>query len=253
MKINDYLGPSGAKVSLYHPEKAGNAVILICPGGGYQFLSPREAEPVADAFLAAGYYAAVLRYSVYDGAPLKTLPLTQAAWAVSLLRGTLGLPVYVCGFSAGAHLCASLSVHADTFKEQYPNCRPDGSILCYPVISAGEFAHKDSIYRLTHGDPQLMDFFSLENHADHLTPPAFLWHTADDETVPVQNTLLYSWALAAHQIPYEAHIFPHGVHGLSLATPEVDEPAKGRIADPYVARWMELCLCWLDQRQGIRQ
>lgn len=252
MKMQEYLGPSGAKVSLY-PGKAGKAVILICPGGGYQFLSPREAEPVADAFLAAGFHAAILRYSVYTGQPLKTLPLTQAAWAVSLLRGAFGLPVYVCGFSAGAHLCASLSVHADTLTEQYPDCKPDGSILCYPVISAKEYAHKDSIYRLTHGDTGLTDFFCLENHVTRQTPPAFLWHTADDETVPVQNTLLYSGALAERRVPCEVHIFPHGVHGLSLATPEVDEPEKGRIADPYVARWLELCLRWLEQQQSGRQ
>ena len=252
MKMQEYLGPSGAKVSLY-PGKAGKAVILICPGGGYQFLSPREAEPVADAFLAAGFHAAILRYSVYTGQPLKTLPLTQAAWAVSLLRGAFGLPVYVCGFSAGAHLCASLSVHADTLTEQYPDCKPDGSILCYPVISAKEYAHKDSIYRLTHGDTGLTDFFCLENHVTRQTPPTFLWHTADDETVPVQNTLLYSGALAERRVPCEVHIFPHGVHGLSLATPEVDEPEKGRIADPYVARWLELCLRWLEQQQSGRQ
>lgn len=252
MKMNEYLGPSGAKVSLY-ASKAGKAVILICPGGGYQFLSPREAEPVADAFLAAGYHAAILHYSVYRGEALKTLPLTQAAWAVSLLRSKLGLPAYVCGFSAGAHLCASLSVHADTLTEQFPGCKPDGSILCYPVISAGKFAHRDSIYRLTHGDADLTDFFCLENHITSQTPPAFLWHTADDETVPVQNTLLYSGALAEQQVPCEVHIFPHGVHGLSLATPEVDEPEKGRIADPYVARWLELCLHWLDARQSGRQ
>lgn len=252
MKMQEYLGPSGAKVSLY-PGKAGKAVILICPGGGYQFLSPREAEPVADAFLAAGFHAAILRYSVYTGQPLKTLPLTQAAWAVSLLRGAFGLPVYVCGFSAGAHLCASLSVHADTLTEQYPDCKPDGSILCYPVISAKEYAHKDSIYRLTHGDTGLTDFFCLENHVTRQTPPAFLWHTADDETVPVQNTLLYSGALVERRVPCEVHIFPHGVHGLSLATPEVDEPEKGRIADPYVARWLELCLRWLEQQQSGRQ
>lgn len=252
MKMQEYLGPSGAKVSLY-PGKAGKAVILICPGGGYQFLSPREAEPVADAFLAAGFHAAILRYNVYTGQPLKTLPLTQAAWAVSLLRGAFGLPVYVCGFSAGAHLCASLSVHADTLTEQYPDCKPDGSILCYPVISAKEYAHKDSIYRLTHGDTGLTDFFCLENHVTRQTPPTFLWHTADDETVPVQNTLLYSGALAERRVPCEVHIFPHGVHGLSLATPEVDEPEKGRIADPYVARWLELCLRWLEQQQSGRQ
>lgn len=252
MKTNESLGPSGAKVSLY-PNQDGRAVILICPGGGYQFLSPREAEPVANAFLAAGYHAAILHYSVYQGEPLKTLPLTQAAWTVSLLRGKLGLPVYVCGFSAGAHLCASLSVHADTLAEQFPGCKPEGSILCYPVISAGKFAHRDSIYRLTHGDADLTDFFCLEKCVTRQTPPAFLWHTADDETVSVQNTLLYSGALAEQQVPCEVHIFPHGVHGLSLATPEVDEPEKGRIADPYVARWLELCLRWLEARQSDGQ
>lgn len=215
--------------------------VLICPGGGYEWLSPREAEPVAAAFRRGGWNAAVLAYTVRapGAAPLDTLPLRQLGEAVSWLRQNRPGLVAVCGFSAGGHLAASLGMHWQTLGLP----RPDALILGYPVITAGKYAHRGSIRNLAgEGDA---DFFSLERHVGPQTPPAFVWHTVTDPEVPVQNSLLLAGALAGAGVPYELHLYPRGVHGLSLATPEVEEPAKNRFADPHIAGWFGLCLAWL--------
>jgi acetyl esterase/lipase len=253
--------------------------VIICPGGAYRFLSPREAEPVARRFLEKNWRPYILRYSV--GKNLGTAPLREAAEAVRLVReqdAAAGRkrPVVLCGFSAGGHLAASLGVHWNN-AAVFPGAasrvpqRPDGLVLAYPVISAGAFAHRESIERLTGtaspaaaaggispdgtaaggGQPGGGDFFSLEKHAGPDTPPAFIWHTAADKSVPVQNSLLFAEALARCGVPVELHIFPRGVHGLSLATPEVDEPEAGRLSDAHVARWFELCVEWLDSLQAF--
>jgi acetyl esterase/lipase len=240
-------------------EKDFNAAgsVIICPGGAYRFLSPREAEPVARRFLERGWRPYILRYSV--GENLGTAPLEEAAEAVRLVReqdAAAGRkrPVVVCGFSAGGHLAASLGVHWNN-PAVFPGAasrilrRPDALVLCYPVISAGPFAHRESIERLAGtgaAGGADDDFFSLEKHAGADTPPAFIWHTAADELVPVQNSLLFTEALVRSGVPVDLHVFPRGVHGLSLATPEVDEPEEGRLSDPYIARWFDLCVEWLN-------
>jgi acetyl esterase/lipase len=186
--------------------------------------------------------------------------------------------VVLCGFSAGGHLAASLGVHWNN-AAVFPDAaarrlqRPDALVLCYPVISAGVFvfAHRESMDRLlgtlspaadaaapggtvSRGDkagrsgtvPGGADFFSLENHVSADTPPSFIWHTGADKSAPVQNSLLFAEALLRSEVPVELHVFPHGMHGLSLATPEVDEPEAGRLSDAHVARWFDLCVEWLD-------
>lgn len=214
------------------------AMVLICPGGAYQWLSPREMWPVGDAFLEQGYSAAVLSYTV--GTNLGTLPLREAGWAVGLLKlEFLQLPIIIVGFSAGGHLAASLAVHADRLGLE----KVDAAVLCYPVINADRYAHKQSIENL--GSVPCEGFFSLERWVDRYTPPVFLWHTAEDEAVPVQNSLLFAQALIACGVVCALHIYPFGVHGLSLATKEVEEPEKRRFADVQVASWFSQCLLWL--------
>lgn len=218
---------------------ASRGTVIICPGGGYEWLSPREAEPVAAAFGAAGWNPAILHYTV--GRNLGALPLRQLGESVGLVRDRGGdRPVIVCGFSAGGHLAASLGVHWRKMGFQ----RPDGLILCYPVITAGKYRHEESIRNLAgEGDPA---FFGLECHVTSDMPPAFLWHTVTDTTVPVQNSLLMADAMARAGLPCELIIYPRGVHGLSLATPEVEEPEKQRYADAHIAGWFPQCLDWLD-------
>lgn len=232
----EYSLREGGRLHLYEQPPDCKGTVVICPGGGYEWLSPREGEPVARAFLEHGWAAAVLYYTVGHG--LGTLPLRQLGEAVSRVkeRG----PVVVCGFSAGGHLAASLGVH---WKDM-GLIRPEGLILCYPVISAGRYGHQTSIQNLAgQGDPS---FFSLERHVTANVPPVFLWHTQADPEVPVQNSLLFANAMAEAGVEYELLIYPKGVHGLSLATPEVEEPEKGRFADPHIAGWFRNCLDWLN-------
>ena len=113
--------------------------------------------------------------------------------------------------------------------------------LGYPVISAGEWAHRGSFEMLAGDDLEKQQFFSLENHVDQEIPPVFLWHTAEDPTVPVENSLFFVKQLSKYKIPFEYHVYPFGKHGLSLATDEVAEPDKERFADPHVAGWIKLC------------
>lgn len=247
-------------------QKAGQALgtpkgqVILCPGGGYTWLSPREAQPVADAFAAQGWTAWVLSYTVAaPGVVPGDRPLHQLARAVAAVRRLQPeLPVVVCGFSAGGHVAASLAVHwQDTQGLETPGrtARPDAVVLGYPVITAGTQAHRPSFEALLGREPQgaaradwtrQARYFSLEHHVGADTPPVFLWHTAADELVPVQNSLLFAQALAEKQIPFEMHIYPRGVHGLSLATPAVEEPEKHRWADVHVAEWFADCIRWLD-------
>ncbi len=240
MGAEEKLLPLGGRLRRFLPPLRAKGTVLIVPGGGYEWLSPREAGPVADAFTRAGWAAAVLEYAVYTGEPLGGLPLRQLGEAAAYCKSAApGLPLVTCGFSAGGHLAGSLGVH---WRELGLPC-PDAQVLCYPVVTAGPWAHRSSIEHLTAGDPA---FFSLEKHVTRDTPPTFLWHTAEDREVPVQNSLLLAEALAEAEVPFALHIFPFGPHGLSLATREVAEPAKGRLPDPQAAEWFALCQTWLD-------
>ena len=221
------------------------AMIVICPGGAYRFLSPRESEPVARAFEAMGHATSILNYRIRqagDG-PLGLEPVRQLSERVARLRQeNPGLPIYVCGFSAGGHLAATLGVHWRTLGLE----RPDGLILCYPVITAEEeLCNAESIVNIV--AERERGFFSLEKHVSPDTPPTFLWHTAADGSVPVENSLMFASALKRAGVPFELHVYPFGVHGLSLATEEVDQPEEGRLPDPHVAGWIDECGAWIRQ------
>lgn len=132
-------------------------------------------------------------------------------------------------------MAASLGVHWNDeclfAGEDRSVIRPDGLILGYPVITAGKYAHRESMEMLAGPDPAASEgnlagpgYYGLEAHVDAQTPPAFIWHTAGDSTVAVQNSLCFAESLAAKGVPFEMHIYPYGEHGLSLATMEVEEP-----------------------------
>ena len=245
---------TGAELELFPVESKSVPTVIICPGGGYQWLSDREKEPVAAAFNRQGFHAAILNYHV-NKENLGFQPMYDLAWAVSCIRNAGGInadkkKVFVCGFSAGGHVAAELGVYWDN-RELFESGnreehRPDGLILCYPVITGGEFAHKDSFKMLSLDESTWSDF-SLEKHTNKNVPPAFIWHTVSDNDVPVQNSLLFVEALLRCNVSLELHLFPKGVHGLSLATKEVEEPSKNRFADEHVAGWLDLCAEWIKR------
>ena len=126
--------------------------------------------------------------------------------------------------------------------------RADRLILSYPVITGGEYAHRGSFERLLGPTPEerALRWFSLETQVTAETPPTFLWQTATDDSVPVQNSLLFAQSLMQAHVPVELHIYPKGAHGLSLATEEVEQLAKGRLRDDHVAGWFDVMLDWLS-------
>lgn len=244
---------------------ARRRAVVICPGGGYEFCSTREAEPVAMQFLAMDCQAFVLSYSTAPAsfpAALRELALAVAVirahareWHIDEKR------VIVCGFSAGGHLAASLGVFWDREfvwealgLKKKEEARPDGLILAYPVISSGEFAHRGSFEHLTglSGERKerngLRELLSLERQTGPQTPPVFMWHTAADATVPVENSLLFAMALRKAGVSLELHIFPEGRHGLALASQETAkdmDDGRGTYVVPACQQWIRLAGVWL--------
>jgi acetyl esterase/lipase len=230
--------------------------VLICPGGGYHFTSDREAEPIAMRFLSAGFNAFVLRYRVAPSRhPKPLLDVSRAMWIIRENAENWHVDpdrVAVCGFSAGGHLAASLGVfwNAPYIREAISMPaginKPNALILAYPVITSGESAHRGSFQNLLGEDAseKQLEEMSLERHVGKQTPPAFLWHTFNDLTVPVENSLLFAQALRQHDVSFELHIFPDGPHGLSLC----DEETGGKnpaLINPHAANWVPLCMEWL--------
>ena len=231
-------------------------MILVCPGGGYQFCSERESEAIAIKFCSFGFNAAVIRYSCNtEKNPDMTLypkPQQELADAIAYLRehsdelNTNPNKIAVIGFSAGGHLACSVGCLWDRFNK---NGRPDAMILCYPVITSGEYAHKGSFINLCGPREDLKKDLSLETKVTENTPPTFLWHTVTDKAVPVQNSLLLKEQLDRYGIPNELRLFNSGEHGLSLATEEVF-CEKHPNANEEVAVWPELARDWLYKMFG---
>ncbi len=233
--------------------------VVIFPGGGYVHTSEREAERIAVSYNAAGYHAFVVYYCV---APhTQPLPILNAAKAVEIIRNNAEKwnvasdKISVCGFSAGAHLAASLCTlwnDGEIFgNDEAKNAKhmPNASVLCYPVITSGEYAHKGSFENLTGSKEEnaLWEKYSLEKRVSSETPPAFLWHTYFDPTVPVENTLLYATALRKNNVPFEIHIFEKGGHGLSLVS---DETIWSVNAFQREYPWLKLSVEWLNTQFG---
>ncbi|MEG1427758.1 MAG: alpha/beta hydrolase [Oscillospiraceae bacterium] len=228
--------------------------VVLCPGGAYCFVSQRESDSAALEYLAAGYQVFILHYSV--GAAAKGfISLMELSATVMKIRDNEenwncdGEKIAVCGFSAGGHLAASLGVlwnHPELtkrFDTKSGRNRPAGVVLGYPVITAGEFAHEESIATVSgseKGTPEY-EFFSLENRVTAECAPMFIWHTGEDECVPVENTIAMISALRKNKIPFECHIFPDGDHGMSVCTEEVGAD------DPYNRQWVQLSKNWLSK------
>ncbi len=201
--------------------------IVICPGGGYEYRSDREAEPIAMVFAAMGFCCFVAEYRVAPA--VHPAPVLDVACAVAWVRAHAEEmhinpdAIAVMGFSAGGHAAGSLGVywHDAALMAQAglapADAQPNAMVLCYPVITGGEFAHRGSFVNLTGTeDLAVHAAYSLDTRVTAKTPPTFLWHTFTDGAVPVENTLMMASALRRAGVSTEAHIFPRGGHGLAL-------------------------------------
>lgn len=234
-------------------------MVVLCPGGGYQFRSNREAEPVATQLMAAGIHVGVLNYSVAPYQyPVAALEVAQAVREVRRHAAEWHVipdQVYVMGFSAGGHLACTLGTLWDDplFHKVMGtpvDWRPDAQLLCYPVITMGAFTHAGSRTNLLGDDAstEMVDALSLEKRVTSGTAPAFLWHTQEDASVPVENSLQYVCALRKNAVPFELHVFEEGPHGMSLCnrlTSNVPEKSN-----PDNACWMDMMVRFIERRMS---
>ncbi len=221
--------------------------VIVLPGGGYAMRAPHEGAPIAEMLNRAGYNAFVCDYRV---SPYRhPVPLCDANRAVRFVRhnaarfgcdpGKIG----ILGFSAGGHLAVSAYEHYDNVigcdgyvPDDVDNvsARPDAGVFCYAVISLCKHTHGGSMQNLTNGDMALAGRLSGEVSARADMPPAFIWHTFDDDAVPVENALDMASRMHELGVPCELHIYPHGRHGLGLAE-----------GDPSVSQWSGQLINWL--------
>ncbi len=235
--------------------ESSRPLVLICPGGGYAHLSTREATPVAQKMNELGFHSAVLSYSL---APMEfPAALCDLAEAVAFCRKNCAAlkidskNIIVAGFSAGGHLAASLGCYwkSGLIQNILPympeQTRPNRLLLCYPVITSDrQFCHEESIENVL-GKANLdeRDFVSIEFHVDSSFPPTFIWHTFQDESVPIENSLALVRSLREAKIPFEFHAFERGCHGLALATPQTAK-ADGSCQEAECTVWPELFRNW---------
>lgn len=266
-----FLGENGRDpyVEVYSPTNmdlpqcrdAKRPCLVICPGGGYSRISPREAEPLALHFLPLGYHTFIVHYTP---GPEHNFPtqLREVAAVLELIHQNTDTwlcdteRIAIMGFSAGGHLAAHYTNAFDwpEVREVFPGSHPvNACVLAYSVISADPaVAHLESFQNLLGKEdisPAETERFSCNKMVSDRTPPTFLWHTATDQLVPVENSLLYAQALVAHKVPVELHIFPNGRHGLAMVK---DDPAKIIPEEALRNRaWLELARTWLDMTFGI--
>ncbi len=242
-------------VHLPAPAVANGCAVVICPGGGYQHLAiDYEGHDVAKYFNSFGVAGFVLKYRLAPDYHHPS-PLQDVQRALRLVREKAGEwhidphRVGVMGFSAGGHLASTAETHFDSGKPDASDpidrqsCRPDFAILAYPVITmTNKFGHGGSTKNLLGPDPEkgLAESLSNETQVTAQTPPTFLFHTAEDRAVPVENSIEFFLALRKAGVPAEMHVYEKGRHGLGLGT---RDPKLAFALGTWPARlhdWMQL-------------
>ena len=241
------------KIRIYYPTlgqqpKNKLAAILVCPGGGYYVQAPHEGQPFAQLFSNAGIVGVVLTYRVnpdrYPGS------YSDAVRAVRYLRHNAAKynidpeKIGIMGFSAGGHLASTVATQPDLYKNPEDDLAASVSakvnrvMLGYPVISfMDDFAHMGSVHALLgdNPDPALQKQLTNYLQVTKDSPPAFLFHTATDDGVPVENSIRYVEACIKNKVPVETHIFKSGPHGVGMA-----------LTYPELKIWTENLMNWLD-------
>ena len=236
---------------------ATGAAIVVCPGGGYGGLAGHEGADYALFLNQHGVAAFVLKYRLGSAGYRHPLMLEDAARAVRLVRAKSTTwkidpkRVGIMGSSAGGHLASTLLTHFDAGQTDAADpidresSRPDLGILCYAVITLGDKTHQGSKNNLLGKDPDadLVKFLSNELQVTKDTPPCFVWHTAEDKAVPVENSLQFAAALQKNGVPFDLHVYQKGRHGIGLA-----DKAPFTNAHP----WSRDLVFWLKEQKFVK-
>lgn len=206
---NEY---SEATLTVYPANNPNGQAIIACPGGGYAGIATaHEGHDMAAWFNSLGITYAVLHYRMPNGNP--ETPLNDVHQAIRFLRNNTKKcnirQLGIMGASAGGHLASTAATH---FTEE---TRPDFQILFYPVITMTDYTHKGSKENLLGDNPdnEIIRLYSNELQVSQQTPPAFIIHSSNDKTVPVQNSINYYLAMCKYGIPVSMHLYPIGGHG----------------------------------------
>jgi acetyl esterase/lipase len=244
-------------VFLPSANKANGAAIVVCPGGGYGGLASHEGQDYALFLNQQGVTAFVLRYRLGSQGyrhprmledaqrAIRTVRARAAEWKVDPRR------VGIMGSSAGGHLASTALTHFDPGSSKDPDSierqssRPDIGILCYAVITMGLNTHQGSKNNLLGKDasPGLVELLSNEKQVTTNTPPCFVWHTAEDKAVKVENSLEFAAALQRNGVPFDLHVYQKGRHGIGLA----DKPPFN---NPHP--WARDLVFWLKEQGFVK-
>lgn len=236
-------------LTVFVPKNPNGSSVIICPGGGYQFLAiNKEGNKVAEWFNTIGVTAFVLKYRLPSDEIMQDKsvgPLQDAQESVRYIRRNAEKwqldvnKIGILGFSAGGHLAATLSTKfaEKTYQSKDTvSAKPNFSLLIYPVISmTDEMTHKGSKKNLVGMNPsnEMIEKFSTEKLINEQTPPAFLVHASDDNSVPFENSIAYFTGLKKFKIPAEMHIYQNGKHGFGLGKEGTSQS------------WTKHCEAWL--------
>lgn len=227
--LTAYLHPVGGE--FYNIVK--RPAMLVLPGGGYTMCSDREADPVALAYLQAGYQAFVLRYSVGKHA-IWPAPLEDLEQAIALIRSKSDEwnlypdKLAVVGFSAGGHLAGCAATMAKN--------KPNAAILGYAAVEGATIQNYH---------PTAPDVISAVNYD---TCPCFIFSTRTDNMVPIRNSVKMMAALTEYDISYESHIYSYGPHGFSVANSSCLTP--GLSMTDRIPQWVPDSIQWLKEVLG---
>lgn len=238
------------RIAVYRPEHPNGRAVIICPGGGYAYLAyDKEGVRVAERLNRDSITAFVLKYRIPQTATNvdpSLAPLMDAQQAIRYVRrragefGVVPSRIGILGFSAGGHLAATAATRfrtpADANARDTVSVRPDFAALLYPVITFDTtLTHGGSRRNLIGEQPPhgLAERFSADLQVTAATPPVFLVHAGDDQTVPVENSLRFYRSCLAAGVPAEMHLYPAGGHGFGLDNPTTTD------------RWMDRLVNWL--------
>ena len=218
--------------------------VIVCPGGGYVYCSPREGEPIALRYAAKGFHAFILRYSVgFDSKDFA--PWKEVDWAIALLREHAEEwhvdpgKIVTCGFSAGGHVAFAAGLMGEN--------KPNAMVLNYPAVQLPNLPGVDYMIKLLTGKQTVSEedsqYVSLLSHVTKDAPPVFLAATAEDMLTNF-GALPIAQKYASLGLGYELHVFQHGPHGYALGD-ETTADGSSQMLNASYAKWLDMSVDWL--------